>query len=212
MRLADSISLNLLFVSNEALADDPFYVKALNRRAVANEKRGGWSPLASALEGKRSLSICFSSISTHQSLNRSGLSLTLWHLRILAFPSLSHVDYKTLSTLYTTPASLRPTIRAKLNSLPPIIDEAGKKEKDEMLGKLKGIGDSMLGESGFQLVRFWELLFKFFSRVQISFFFLCFPFLFDSLRPDTKGFFGLSTNNFQFTEQPGGGYGMTFKK
>lgn len=38
-------------VDQAALDDDPHYVKALHRRAVANEKLDSWTGLSSALEG-----------------------------------------------------------------------------------------------------------------------------------------------------------------
>jgi tetratricopeptide (TPR) repeat protein len=37
---------------NESLQDDPIYLKALNRRAQANEEIGTWSSLTSSLEGE----------------------------------------------------------------------------------------------------------------------------------------------------------------
>lgn len=37
---------------NHALADDPLYIKALHRRAQANENIATWSSLSSALEGE----------------------------------------------------------------------------------------------------------------------------------------------------------------
>lgn len=37
---------------NESLKDDPDYVKALHRRAQANEQIGTWSSLTSAMEGE----------------------------------------------------------------------------------------------------------------------------------------------------------------
>lgn len=37
---------------NESLKDDPEYVKALHRRAQANEQIGTWSSLTSAMEGE----------------------------------------------------------------------------------------------------------------------------------------------------------------
>lgn len=40
---------------NESLQDDSLYLKALNRRAQANEEIGTWSSLTSSLEGEYSL-------------------------------------------------------------------------------------------------------------------------------------------------------------
>lgn len=112
---------------NESLIDQPSYVKALYRRAQANEHIGGWSGLSSALE-----------------------------------------DNKLLLTLPDLPAATRPEVVAAIRLLEPKAQEAAEKEKDEMIQKLKGLGDSILGN------------------------------------------FGLSTNNFKFTQQPGGGYSMNF--
>ncbi|KDN52239.1 TPR-like protein, partial [Tilletiaria anomala UBC 951] len=111
----------------EALLDAPGYVKALHRRATANEHIGNWSGVSSALD-----------------------------------------DLKVLLTLKDTPASLRPSIRNKIAQLEPMAKQLGEKEKDEMVQKLKGIGDSILGH------------------------------------------FGLSTKNFKFKQQAGGGYSMDF--
>ena len=78
------------------------------------------------------------------------------------------VDLNALLSLPTTPASLIPSIRSKLVTLEQLSKKLGEREKDEMVNKLKGIGDSVLGH------------------------------------------FGLSTKNFQFTQQPSGGYSMNF--
>lgn len=112
---------------NQSLLDQPNYVKALYRRAQANEHVGGWSGLSSSLE-----------------------------------------DYKTLRTLPDLPVSTRAEVEQAIKRLEPKVKDAAEKEKDEMIHKLKGLGDSILGN------------------------------------------FGLSTNNFKFTQQPGGGYSMNF--
>ena len=108
--------------AHSALADDPDYIKSLNRRAQANEALGGWSALSAALDGESAQGPCSS------------------------FPSSRPADYKHLSRLPDTPAALRPTVRTKLAQLPPRVEAAATREKDEMMGKLKGIGDSVLGE------------------------------------------------------------------
>ncbi|PAV22752.1 TPR [Pyrrhoderma noxium] len=91
----------------EALADDPSYVKALQRRASCNEKIGSWSSLAAAQE-----------------------------------------DYTRLLELLPSNSPLIPPIRRSLSSLKPRIEEAQKKETGEMIQKLKGIGNSILGNFG----------------------------------------------------------------
>lgn len=112
---------------NQSLLDQPNYVKALYRRAQANEQIGGWSGYSSALE-----------------------------------------DNKLLLTLPDLPPSTNPQVAAAIKRLEPKAQQAAEKEKDELISKLKGLGDSILGN------------------------------------------FGLSTNNFKFTQQPGGGYSMNF--
>lgn len=44
--------------------------------------------------------------------------------------------------------SLNTSIHDALRRLPPRIDETSAREKEEMMGKLKGIGDSVLGFFG----------------------------------------------------------------
>ncbi|BEI82812.1 hypothetical protein CcaverHIS002_0306800 [Cutaneotrichosporon cavernicola] len=90
-----------------AIKMDPGYLKAVHRRAVANDKIGSWSSLSSALE-----------------------------------------DYNTLVTkLPPTSPQLREAKRA-LATLPGRIAAQQEKEKDEMLGKLKDLGNSLLGKFG----------------------------------------------------------------
>lgn len=112
---------------NQSLLDQPNYVKALYRRAQANEQIGGWSAYSSAVQ-----------------------------------------DNKLLLTLPDLPAPTKPQVVAAIERLEAKAQEAAEKEKDEMISKLKGLGDSILGN------------------------------------------FGWSTNNFNFTQQPGGGYSINF--
>ncbi|KIM48022.1 hypothetical protein M413DRAFT_439716 [Hebeloma cylindrosporum] len=56
-------------------------------------------------------------------------------------------DYNTLLKLYTSPTQLNET-RRKLQYLKPRLEAAQKRETDEMLGKLKGLGNSILGNFG----------------------------------------------------------------
>lgn len=114
-------------------------MKALHRRATAYEQLGGWSHLSSALKGKQ-------------------YYLTL--------------DYQRLEELAKegrVPTSYRQDLNAALMRLPPLVDTAAKKEKDEMVDKLKIMGNKVLG------------------------------------------YFGLSTDNFQFQQQEGGGYSVNFR-
>ncbi|KAI0330531.1 TPR-like protein [Cubamyces sp. BRFM 1775] len=92
---------------SEALKDDPRYVKALQRRAAANEQIGSWSSLTSAQE-----------------------------------------DYKQLVELLPSRSSVLVAIRRSLAALPSRIEAAQKRETTEMLDKLKGLGNSILGNFG----------------------------------------------------------------
>jgi len=56
-------------------------------------------------------------------------------------------DYNTLLTLVTAPTQLN-DIRRKLQLLKPRLEVAQKKETDEMMSKLKGLGNSILGNFG----------------------------------------------------------------
>ncbi|KAI0652217.1 hypothetical protein C8Q79DRAFT_936615 [Trametes meyenii] len=92
---------------NESLKDDPNYVKAMQRRAAANEQIGSWSSLTSAQE-----------------------------------------DYKRLLELLPSNSPDLVGIRRSLAALPPRIEAAQKQETAEMLDKLKGLGNSILGNFG----------------------------------------------------------------
>ncbi|OSD03621.1 TPR-like protein [Trametes coccinea BRFM310] len=91
----------------EALRDDPDYIKALQRRAVANEAIDSWSSLSSAQE-----------------------------------------DYKRLLELLPSRSPELVSIRRTLAALPPRIEAAQKRETAEMLDKLKGLGNQILGNFG----------------------------------------------------------------
>ncbi|WVN89262.1 uncharacterized protein L203_104481 [Cryptococcus depauperatus CBS 7841] len=79
-------------------------------------------------------------------------------------------DYELLRTLLPPSSPLIPSINRSLSTLPPRIKVEEKKQYDEMMGKLKELGNSLLGN------------------------------------------FGLSTDNFKFEQQPGGGYTMNFSQ
>ncbi|KAI0756660.1 hypothetical protein C8Q80DRAFT_1129813 [Daedaleopsis nitida] len=91
----------------EALKDDPKYIKALQRRAAANEQIGSWTSLSSAQE-----------------------------------------DYKTLLDLLPPTSPDLVGVRRSLASLTPRVEAAQKRETAEMLDKLKGLGNSILGNFG----------------------------------------------------------------
>ncbi|KAF9569754.1 TPR-like protein [Agrocybe pediades] len=56
-------------------------------------------------------------------------------------------DYNALLKLYTSPAQIN-DVQKKLRILKPKLEAAQKRETDEMLSKLKGLGDSILGNFG----------------------------------------------------------------
>jgi len=62
--------------------------------------------------------------------------------------SAAEQDYKTLLNTLPSNSPLRPSIRKSLDDLPPRIQRAQKAETDEMLDKLKGLGNSVLGRFG----------------------------------------------------------------
>ncbi|TFY61940.1 hypothetical protein EVJ58_g4202 [Rhodofomes roseus] len=90
-----------------SLKDDPNYMKALQRRALANERIGSWSSLSSAQE-----------------------------------------DYNTLLTILPSDSPQRVAINRALASLKPRVEAAQKAETAEMLDKLKGLGNNILGRFG----------------------------------------------------------------
>ncbi|RPD64907.1 TPR-like protein [Lentinus tigrinus ALCF2SS1-6] len=91
----------------EVLKDDPKYIKALQRRASANEEINSWSSLSGAQE-----------------------------------------DYKTLLELLPPTSPDVVNIRRSLAVLGPRVEAAQKRETTEMLDKLKGLGNSILGNFG----------------------------------------------------------------
>lgn len=62
---------------------------------------------------------------------------------------LTHADWQTLASLpaASLPAPIRTAIKPALARLPPRVEERKKAELDEMMGKLKGLGNSILGSS-----------------------------------------------------------------
>jgi hypothetical protein len=116
------LTLKHCLKSGAALLDDPHYVKALQRRATSNEAVGSWSSLTSAQEGWRN------------------------HLDILLTRMIfSIVDYNTLISLLPALSTQVSDINDTLRSLKPRIEAAQKREMDEMVGKLKELGNSFLG-------------------------------------------------------------------
>lgn len=92
--------------ATQALKDSPNNVKALQRRATANEKLDTWSSLTTALE-----------------------------------------DYNHLAKLSDTPKASLPAIRQAQRTIPQRIEQRKTQETKEMMDKLKGLGNSFLGET-----------------------------------------------------------------
>lgn len=93
--------------------------------------------------------------------SHTALLLTPTHLKSLhrrstaleslsTYPSLisARLDILTLLSHPATPAHFRPTLRSTLSRIEKKRDEEQQRERDEMLGKLKGLGDKALGWFG----------------------------------------------------------------
>lgn len=96
-----------------------------------------------------------------------------------------YLDYNSLLKLVTSTSQLT-DIRRKLQQLKPRLESAQKKETNEMMDKLKGLGNSLLGT-----------LLKLFLSV---------------LDSSCTGNFGLSTDNFKFEPNGQGGYSVNFSR
>ncbi len=107
--------------AHSALQDDPSYIRALQRRAQCNEKIGSWSALSSAKEGMQPA-------------------------RFRISHSVNSVDYTKLVTLLPPSSDQVAEAKRSLRLLEPRIEEAQKREVGEMVDKLKGLGNSVLGE------------------------------------------------------------------
>ncbi|CAO1622966.1 unnamed protein product [Parajaminaea phylloscopi] len=81
-----------------------------------------------------------------KSLNRRATCLE----QIGTWSSLSsaHADLTRLCSHSQLPAAMLPTIKSSLSRVSNKRDEAAQREKDEMMGKLKGLGDAILGNFG----------------------------------------------------------------
>lgn len=107
-----------------ALLEVPTYTKALHRRATSNDSLGTWTSLSAADKG----------LDLPPRLPA--------RLRQLIHPFL---DYRQLLEILPSSSPLLPSIRTALNTLGPRLEKAQKAETDEMVDKLKDLGNSVLG-------------------------------------------------------------------
>lgn len=120
------LDLLLTLPNLTALEDNTKYIKALQRRAMANESINSWSSLTSALEGKAS---------TRFARHTAPLTISLS----------METDTKTLEALPDLPTHLRSTIRTSKPRLEKAVAEAQAKEQAEVMDKLKDLGNTVLG-------------------------------------------------------------------
>ncbi|KAG5513876.1 hypothetical protein PMAC_000498 [Pneumocystis sp. 'macacae'] len=91
----------------QALKEDPSYVKAMHRRAQANEKIATWSSLNAAL-----------------------------------------LDYENIEKGLPQTSPILKSIKESISKLKSKLSEAQEKEKAQMLGQLKTLGNNILGKFG----------------------------------------------------------------
>ncbi|KAF8649853.1 hypothetical protein AX16_005616 [Volvariella volvacea WC 439] len=109
----------------QALLDDPHYVKALQRRAASNVKLNTWSSLTAAEAGPYLINF-----------------LSIW------LHAYNPLDYNSLLKLLPTSSPQKQGIERTLRDLKPQVEAAQKREMAEMMDKLKGFGNSILGKFG----------------------------------------------------------------
>lgn len=106
-----------------ALSDDPNYIKVLHRRAISNEALGTWSSLTSAEQG--ATFALFSSPSPYAK---------------------GCADYTNLLNILPEHSSMILEIQNATRKLKPRKEAAQSAEMGEMMDKLKGVGNSLLGK------------------------------------------------------------------
>ncbi|KTW32484.1 uncharacterized protein T551_00574 [Pneumocystis jirovecii RU7] len=106
----------------QALKEDPSYVKAMHRRAQANEKIATWSSLNAALLGK---------------------------ILLLESASINEQkDYESIEKDLPETSPILESVKESISRLKPKLSEAQEKEKAQMLNQLKTLGNSILGKFG----------------------------------------------------------------
>jgi hypothetical protein len=103
--------------------DDPDYIKVLKRRVECNIKIGTWSSLTQTQEGK---------VSTWDPCGECVMTGLL-------------ADLKHLLDLLPTTDPKRNEISRQMIKIEPLLAKAQKTETDEMLNKLKELGNNVLG-------------------------------------------------------------------
>lgn len=125
-------------------------VKAFLRRAKARSETGGWAALQGAYEGAMASSFSFFP------------SIFLFFFTLLAIPcepladsALLHPpDYTYLSTQPDLSPLDRKTVLKSMADIAPKLDDAKQQEMAEMMGKLKGLGNSILKPFGLSTENF----------------------------------------------------------
>ena len=102
-------------------------VKAYLRRAKARSELGGWSALQGAHEGKFPSKL--------ECLPQK-------------YQGLPRLDYTYLASVSTLSPLDRKTVQTSLFQIGPKLDQAKQNEMAEMMGKLKGLGNSILSPFG----------------------------------------------------------------
>jgi tetratricopeptide (TPR) repeat protein len=99
-------------------------VKAFLRRAKARSETGGWAALQGAYEGKN---VCV---------------ISCWTSYLIC------TDYTFLATVTNLSPLDKKTVQKSMADIGPKLEDAKSKEMAEMMGKLKGLGNSMLKPFG----------------------------------------------------------------
>ncbi|KAG4305591.1 hypothetical protein PORY_001147 [Pneumocystis oryctolagi] len=107
----------------QALKEDPYYIKALHRRAQANEKIATWSSLNAALLGKKS-------------------SLKPTQTNIV------YKDYENIEKYLPQTSPILKSVRESISRVKPKLSEAQEREKAQVLSQLKNLGNNILGKFG----------------------------------------------------------------